>query len=125
MVALVHQEETKDMTTTKKLWIAIGILVLLSPLGLILPALFGAGGAWGEWGLEEVKKLAGYAPEGMKKLSQPWKPPLQNYAVPGQREGLLHGSFGYVVAAVVGISVTAGIAYLLAKILGRREREKK
>ena len=45
------------MTTTKKLWIGIVILTLLSPLGLIIPALFGAGGAWGEWGLEEIKKL--------------------------------------------------------------------
>lgn len=113
------------MTTTKKLWIVIGILVLLSPLGLILPALFGAGGAWGEWSLEEVKKLVGYAPKGMEKLSRLWKSPLQNYAVPGQRDGLLHGSLGYIVAAVVGIAVTAGIAYLLAKILGRRERDKK
>ncbi len=117
--------EKADMTGTKKLWIAVGILVLLSPLGLIIPALFGAGGAWGEWSLEEIEKLAGYAPEGMEKLSQIWKSPLKNYAVPGQREGLLNGSLGYIAAAVVGIAVTAGIAYLLAKILGRRERKKK
>ncbi len=113
------------MTTIKKLWMAIGILVLLSPLGLIIPALFGAGGAWGEWSLREIKKLTGYMPQGMEKHSQFWKSPLQNYALPGQRDGLLHGSLGYIVAAVVGIILTAGIAYLLAKIIGRRERDNK
>jgi H+/Cl- antiporter ClcA len=113
------------MTTIKKLWMAIGILVLLSPLGFIIPALFGAGGAWGEWSLREIKKLTGYVPQGMQKHSQLWKSPLQNYAVPGQRDGLLHGSLGYIVAAVIGIAVTAGIAYLLAKILSWRQRDKK
>jgi hypothetical protein len=102
---------------------ALGILALLSPFGLIIPALFGAGGAWGEWGLAEVKKLSGYVPQGMERLSRIWKAPLQNYAVPDQREGLVHGSLGYIVAALAGIAVTAGIAYLLARILARRERK--
>jgi hypothetical protein len=109
------------MTTTKKLWIGIGILVLLTPLGLIVPALFGAGGAWGEWGLDEIEKILGYVPEGMKKLADLWKAPLSGYSVPGQGGGLAGGSLGYILTAVLGVAVTAGLAYLLAKVLGRKK----
>jgi hypothetical protein len=112
------------MTTIKKLWIGIGILALLSPLGLIIPALFGAGGAWGEWGLEEMKKLVGYIPEGMQKLAELWKSPLPDYTVPGQKPGLAHESLGYILTAVIGIAVTAGVAYVIAKLLGRKNRDK-
>ena len=37
------------MKTTTKLWILIGILVIFTPIGLILPAYFKSGSAWGEW----------------------------------------------------------------------------
>jgi hypothetical protein len=111
------------MTTVKKLWIGIAILALLSPLGLIIPALFGAGGAWGEWGLEEIKKLVGYIPEGMQKLAELWKSPLPDYTVPGQKQGLAHESLGYILTAVIGIAITAGLAYVLAKLLGRKDKE--
>ena len=57
------------MTLTKKLWIGIGVLIVLSPLGLILPDHFKAGSAWGEWGLEEIQKMTGYVPLGFQKLS--------------------------------------------------------
>ena len=60
------------MSNVKKLWIGIGILVLLSPLGVILPALFQAEGGWGEWGLDQIGKIAGFAPEGMKRLAEIW-----------------------------------------------------
>ncbi len=110
------------MTVAKKLWIAIGILILLSPLGILIPAWLGAGGAWGEWSIEEVKKLVGYVPAGMEKLSRLWKSPLRNYAMPDQGGGLAHGSVGYIIAAVIGALLTAGVAYVLGKILGRKNR---
>jgi cobalt/nickel transport protein len=108
------------MTTTKKLWIGIVILTLLSPLGLIIPALFGAGGAWGEWGLEEIKKLIGYAPQGMEKQGELWKAPLADYTVPGQAKGLFGESVGYVLTAVLGIALTAGVMYFFARMLARK-----
>ena len=60
------------MSITKKLWIGIGVLVLLSPLGIIIPKWFGAGGAWGEWGLNEIEKVSGYVPEGLKRIAGLW-----------------------------------------------------
>ncbi len=106
------------MTTVKKLWIGIGILALLTPLGLIIPALFGAGGAWGEWGAEKFKELIGYVPEGMQRLGRLWKSPMPNYMAPGQKPG----GMGYVLAAAAGIAITAGLAYLVARTLGRKNK---
>jgi hypothetical protein len=37
------------MKTINKLWILIAILVILTPVGIILPAYFKSGPAWGEW----------------------------------------------------------------------------
>ncbi|MFZ6017830.1 MAG: hypothetical protein ACOYU0_09610 [Nitrospirota bacterium] len=54
----------------KKLWIGIVILIILSPIGLAFPEFFKASGAWGEWGVDELKDIVGYIPEGLKKLSE-------------------------------------------------------
>ena len=108
------------MTTVKKLWIGIGIFALVSPLGLIIPALFNAGGAWGEWGTTALEKIAGFVPDGMKRVSEIWKAPLSDYAVPGQKPGLVGGSVGYVLTALIGVALTASTAYLLAKIFSQK-----
>lgn len=110
------------MTNIKKLWIGLAILAVLTPLGLIIPALFGAGGAWGEWGLEEIRKLIGYIPEGMQKLSHIWKSPMPDYKVSGQQQGIGHQSLEYIFTAFIGIIITAGLAYLLVRILGRKNK---
>ena len=112
------------MSNRKKLWFAIGILILLSPLGVIIPKMFGAEGAWGEWGLEEIKKIAGFVPAGMKQLAKIWNAPLADYGLPNQGNGLAGKSVGYVIAAVVGVALTAGLMYLLARLLGRRNGTK-
>ncbi len=108
------------MTMTKKLWIGIGVLIVLSPLGVILPNWFGAGGAWGEWGLDEIAKEAGFIPEGMKRLAELWKAPLPDYGLPGQGEALASQSLGYVITAVIGVAFVAGMMYLLTKLLVRK-----
>lgn len=116
-------QNMKEMATVKKLWIGLAVLAVLTPLGLLVPSLFGAGGAWGEWGIEEVRTMLGFVPEGMERLSGLWKSPLPDYTVPGQEQGMARVSLGYFATAVIGIAMTAGLAYLLAKILGRRNKE--
>lgn len=108
--------------TIGKLWIGIGILALLTPLGLLIPRWSGAEGAWGEWGLHEIAKIAGFVPAGMKRLAETWKAPLPGYAVPGQRRGLAGESLGYVLTGVIGIAFTAGAMYILTKLLTRRKK---
>ncbi len=44
------------MKIVTKLWIGLAVLIVLSPLGLILPERFKAGDAWGEWGTDGVKE---------------------------------------------------------------------
>ena len=116
-----EQHKSNGMTTVRKLWIAIGVLALLSPLGVLIPKWLGAGGAWGEWGTEEIRTITGYIPSGMKRLADRWKAPLPDYALPGQGNGLLGESLGYVLAGIIGIAFTAGAMYILTKLLKRKD----
>lgn len=112
----------KPLSTMQRLWTAIGILALLSPLGIIIPKWLGAGGAWGEWGADEIEKITGYLPAGMKRLADRWKAPLPDYALPGRSNGLLGESMGYLLAGIIGIAITAGAMYLFTKLLIRKDR---
>jgi hypothetical protein len=109
------------MKLSTKLWIGIGILIILCPLGLILPSLFGAGGAWGEWGVDEMQKLVGYVPKGLEKLSSLWNPPMPDYAFKGWEEkGLTHLSFAYIISAIIGIVIIVAVALLIGKLLSKK-----
>jgi len=112
------------MKTTTKLGIGVGILAVLSPLGLILPKIFKSGSAWGEWGTDEIKDLIGYIPDGLEKMSSLWRAILPGYSFSGgegQRPGNV--SFAYIVSAIVGIALCAGISLLLGKLLTRKKND--
>jgi len=105
-----------------KLWIGLAVLAILCPLGLLIPAFFKAGGAWGEWGPEEIKKLAGYVPEKFARLADLWKPAMPDYSFKGwEDKGLFHQSIAYIASAVVGIALIAGIAFILGKMLAGKD----
>lgn len=111
------------MKVTNKLWIGLAVLILISPIGLILPEVLKAGSAWGEWGLDELKEIVGYVPSGMAKLAELWNAPLPDYAFRGwERASLFHQGLAYVVSAVVGTALVAGITILIGRVLARRER---
>jgi len=102
----------------RKLWFGIGILILLAPMGLILPALFMAHGAWGEWGAGEIKDIAGYLPEGLKRVSELWSAPIAGYAFPGWDKGAK--SYGaYIVSGLIGAAIVGALSYLLGSVLKR------
>jgi cobalt/nickel transport protein len=110
------------MKTTAKLWIGILLLVILSPLGLILPAYLKAGGAWGEWGVEEIKNVVGYIPKGLARLAELWKAPLPDYAFKNSEgKGLFALGFSYVVSALIGIAIIVIIVWLIGKKLAKRD----
>ena len=109
------------MKITTKLWIGLGVLILLSPLGLLLPEHFKTGAAWGEWSIDEIKKLVGYVPKGLEKLAPLWDAPLSDYAFKGwEGKGLSHLSLAYIISAGVGIAVTVGASLLVGKLLAKR-----
>ncbi|MFH0940963.1 MAG: cobalamin biosynthesis protein [Candidatus Omnitrophota bacterium] len=93
------------MQITTKFWIGLGMLIVLSPIGLLLPERFKAGAAWGEWGSEELRRLVGYVPLGLKKLSGIWNAPIPDYAFKN---------------AVIGTAVTVALALLIGKILSKK-----
>ena len=108
------------MKTTVKLWIGIGILALLSPLGLILPERFKAGDAWGEWGIGSIKEIFGYVPAGLRNLSSLWKVPFSDYAFKGQQDkGLYQLGLGYIASAIIGILVIVCAVMFLGRILSK------
>ncbi len=110
------------MKITNKLWIGLGILVILSPLGLLLPEHFKAGSAWGEWGADEMQKLVGYIPKGLEKLSSLWNAPMPDYAFKGWEEkGLSQLSFAYIISAIVGIGLIIIVVMLVGRLLVKKE----
>jgi hypothetical protein len=111
------------VSTARNLWQGLAVLAILSPLGLILPDKFKAGSAWGEWGPDEIEKMLGYVPRGMKKLAEFWPAPMPDYAFKGwDKLGLGMQSLAYIASAVLGIAVIAGISMLLGKILAKDEK---
>jgi hypothetical protein len=110
------------MKIITKFWILICVLIVLSPLGLLLPDHFKAGAAWGEWGPDEVKGLVGYVPGGLERLSSLWSAPIPDYAFKGWEERPLSSlSVAYVFSAAIGVLVCIGVVFILGKFLSRKE----
>jgi len=109
------------MKITAKFWIGMAVLIVLSPLGLILPEHFKAGAAWGEWGINDMQKLVGYIPHGLEKLSSLWNAPIPDYAFKGWEEkGLPRLGFAYVISAVIGIVIIVAVVLIIGKILTKK-----
>jgi cobalt/nickel transport system permease protein len=101
-------------TRTGALYGALGVLAVLSPLGLLA-----AGTAWGEWGADEIKdvvsggKALGFVPAGMEK-GWSLRTFFPDYVVPGLPEWL-----GYILSAVVGVALLV----IVFKLLGLLRKE--
>lgn len=100
------------MRTITKLWLFTALLIILTPLGLILPAHFKSGAAWGEWGLDEIRRLIGYMPWGIEKFSRLWSAPIPNYG---------SSCISYIASAALGIFIVIIAAFLIGKFLSRKE----
>lgn len=102
--------------TLQRLRSGLGVLALLSPLGVILPRAFGAKAAWGEWDAGELAGLTGFVPDGVRRFGELWPAPLSDYAFAGLDKG------GVALAALVYLLSTGlGIAALLlcVRVCGR------
>jgi cobalt/nickel transport system permease protein len=85
-----------------RLGLGVAALLLLSPLGLIA-----SGSAWGEWEIDQISKMVGYAPTGLATRTQTIQPLLPDYGFHGSG-GLLWQVGGYLVSALLG-SVVVGL----------------
>lgn len=113
---------SEKMSTIKKMWIGLAVLVILSPIGIIIPDKFNAGSAWGEWGSDEISEMVGYIPQGMQKLADLWSAPMPDYAFKGwDSMGLGMLSLGYILSAVIGVTVIYVTFLLIGKMLKPKE----
>lgn len=110
------------MKIATRLWIGLALLVIISPVGLILPEHFKAGSAWGEWEAGQMQKLVGYIPRGLEKLASLWTAPIPDYAFKGWEEkGLPRLNLAYIISAVIGIGIIVMVTMLIGKILARKD----
>jgi hypothetical protein len=105
----------------KRILLILLILCFLTPAGILLPAYFNAGDAWGEWSAETVKELVGYVPKGLAKYTDSWKAPLAGYSVKSKNPSLSHRSGYYLVAGIAGATLTYISMLLISGLIVRHE----
>ena len=114
-----------------QLWLALVVLVLLTPLGILA-----VGQAWGEWRVEDFlspaarQRIAAIsqhelpissAPSGLQHFAGVWKAPLTGYS-PSFVSSV---SAGYLLSAVAGVAFTLLLTMAAARLLLRSKRRRK
>ncbi|MBL7669732.1 MAG: hypothetical protein JNM39_04545 [Bdellovibrionaceae bacterium] len=110
------------MNEIGRLWTILFLLAILSPLGLMVPEYFGAGGAWGEDSPSGVQKIVGFLPAKMTELAEIWQAPLPDYSLPGTTETtpLASKSWDYFLSAVLGPLLCGGLGLVTMRLLFRK-----
>lgn len=97
----------------RKLWMALGALIALCPLGLIA-----TGTAFGEWGLEELEEEAGFIPAGLEKMADFWQhAPLPDYGIAGFDGSFMQSAVGYILCALIGVVLVVGIMSFFSRMV--------
>jgi cobalt/nickel transport system permease protein len=101
--------EASSVHQWRPMWIALAVLVVLSPIGLLAP-----GTAWGEWGAEELTNLGlPFIPSGMEKLSTLWTAPVPDYDL----SALGNANIAYIFSAIVGILFVSILVWLFVTLI--------
>ena len=90
----------------KRVFIVIGFLFVLLPLGLL-----SSSPAWGEWENEYYKELLGFIPKGIVEANV-LQTPMPDYTLEG-----LSSTTSYYLSALVGMGLLFGIYFLLLKVV--------
>jgi hypothetical protein len=97
----------------RNLCVALGALVILSPLGLIA-----TGTAFGEWGPDQLQDKIGFVPAGLVRMADLWShAPLKDYGIPGFDGSFIQSAAGYILSAVVGVILVASIMTIFTKVV--------
>jgi len=110
LLAPESQPAPAQNTGYSRFWWVLGVLILLSPLGLLAQ-----GTAWGEWGADELKETLGFIPQGMEKIAEWWPTLLPDYTLPGLANSFGQSAAGYILSAIIGVLIITGITYLFSK----------
>ena len=122
-----HEESgwgASKWSATKPLWIALAVLAILTPLGILA-----AGSAWGEWSVSDflhpetrqqiANASAGQAPPsqppaGLQRLGPLWTAPFSRYAPPF----LKNAALGYMLSAMIGMALIIIIGLVIGQLAG-------
>jgi cobalt/nickel transport protein len=99
----------------KRLWFGLGVLLLLTPLGIILPERLGATGGWGEWSTQELKAKLGQVPRQLERLEGLWNAVFPDYTIKGMTKPW-QTKLAYFLTGLLG----AGVVVILCLALGKR-----
>jgi cobalt/nickel transport system permease protein len=103
----------------------LAAMLILVPLGVLLPSWAGSGTAWGEWSAGETARRANLTqvPPGMSRNADSWNAPVSDYAFRKPVEPL-DQSTQYMGAALLGMFLTGGCFILLhKKRISRNQKE--
>ena len=103
----------------KKILIILLLLCIITPIGILLPAFFNAGDAWGEWSAQTVKDLVGYVPGGLAKYADVWKAPLPGYTVNSEDTSIVHRSGYYIVSGIIGATAAYAAMLFITRLIVR------
>ena len=93
----------------RPLFTALAILIVLTPLGLLA-----TGTPWGEWGIDELRGLIGYVPEGMERYGGGRAGLFPGYSLRG-----VEGPYGaaiYALAAFLGSVLVVAAVYIWGRL---------
>ena len=114
--------------STRRLWAWLGLLLVMSPLGLLA-----AGSAWAEWSPAELaepearaaiaaasggNELPAVVPRGLGRLATLWTAPLPDYAPAFLRSAAM----GYLISALVGVGIIVLTVVGLQRLVDRTRR---
>lgn len=116
---LAAQPEVSFIKRYKMLLIPLGVLIVLSPLGLIA-----TGTAWGEYSTEEIKSMVGYIPKGMAAMADKWNALFPDYSLPALGNGAAGSVGGYILSAVVGMVLIVGLILLTSTLITKAQKGK-
>jgi cobalt/nickel transport protein len=106
----------------KRILLVLLLLCIITPMGILLPMLFNAGDAWGEWSAKTLKDLIGYVPQGLAKYDELWNAPLPDYAIKGNDPSIFHQSGYYIVSGLFGATVTFLVMIIISRLILRNEK---
>lgn len=121
----MYSEKNQKMRLNKlqkKILIVLIVLCIITPAGILLPAYFNAGDAWGEWSAATLKDLIGYVPHGLAKYSDVWKAPLPGYTINAADKSVVHQSGYYIVTGILGATITYIVMLLFSKLIVRHDK---
>ncbi len=105
----------------KRILVFLLVLCLLAPAGILLPMLFDAGDAWGEWSAQTIKEFIGYVPEGLAKYTGAWKAPVTDYTINAADTSVVHQSGFYIISGIIGATLAYIVMLLISKLLIKDE----